>query len=253
MNLEYYKDLILVLTQKELKVRYKSSFLGYLWSILNPLFYTLIYFLAFKIVMRISIEDYTLFLICGLFPWQWLANSVSMAPMLFLSNASLIKKTNFPRETVILADVFQNMIHFIIAIPVIIVVLFIYDKIPSWSWFYGIPVLLLIQFLITYALTLAISSLNLFFRDLERITALFITLAFFTTPIFYSETMIPEEYHWLLYINPLSGLMVSWRNLFMTGGFEIRFVLRSLIAGVVVFLIGYFIYRKLRWRFAEVL
>ncbi|MCJ7481677.1 MAG: hypothetical protein MUO31_01800, partial [Thermodesulfovibrionales bacterium] len=74
-SLEYYKDLVVVLTQKELKVRYKRSFFGYLWSIANPLALALVFFVAFKIFMKIPIENYTLFLIAGLFPWQWFLNS----------------------------------------------------------------------------------------------------------------------------------------------------------------------------------
>ncbi|MCJ7747978.1 MAG: ABC transporter permease, partial [Desulfobacterales bacterium] len=142
-------DLIVVLTQKEMKVRYKSSFLGYLWSIAHPLAFALVFFIAFKIVMKIQMEDYSLFLIAGLFPWQWFSNSVNASPMVFLSNASIIKKVNFPRDIIPFAIVLQDMIHFILSIPVIVLFLFIYQKSPSLSWFYGIPLLMVIQFLMT--------------------------------------------------------------------------------------------------------
>ena len=88
----YYFDLLLALTQKEIKARYKSSFLGYLWSIANPLSLALVFFLAFKVFMKIPIENYALFLIAGLFPWQWFANSVVGSAGVYLGNASLIKK-----------------------------------------------------------------------------------------------------------------------------------------------------------------
>ncbi|MCX5635936.1 MAG: ABC transporter permease, partial [Planctomycetota bacterium] len=139
-NLEYYKDLVLVLTRKEIKVRYASSILGYLWSVANPLAISFVFYIAFKIVMRIQIEAYSLFLITGLFPWQWLSNSISVSPMIFLGNASIIKKVNFPRNVLPLVTVLQDMVHFILAIPVIIIFMFIYHKTPSWSWLYGIPI-----------------------------------------------------------------------------------------------------------------
>jgi len=104
-KIQHYIDLITVLTQKEMKVRYKSSFLGYIWSIANPLAFAFVFFIAFKVVMKIQMKDYTLFLITGLFPWQWFSNSVNMSSGMFLGNASIIKKVNFPRNIIPLAMV----------------------------------------------------------------------------------------------------------------------------------------------------
>ena len=87
-RIQHYIGLITILTQKEMKVRYKNSFLGYVWSILNPLAFAFIFFVIFKIVMRIQMENYPLFLITGLFPWQWLSNSVNASPLVFLLNAT---------------------------------------------------------------------------------------------------------------------------------------------------------------------
>jgi lipopolysaccharide transport system permease protein len=169
-RLEHYRDLIVILTQKEMKVRYKSTLFGYVWSIAHPLAFALVFFMAFKVVMRIQMEGYAVFLIAGLFPWQWLSNSVNASPMVFLVNTSLIKKVYFPRNILPLATVLQDTIHFLLSIPVIVLFLFIYHKSPSLSWIYGIPVLLFIQLLMTYGLSLMISSINLFIRDLERLT-----------------------------------------------------------------------------------
>lgn len=253
MSFEYYRDLVVVLTQKEIKVRYKSSYLGYIWSVAHPLFMTFIFYFAFGVMMRLGIENYTLFLIAGLFPWQWLTNSVNISPLLFIGNTSLIKKTNFPREAVILADVSNNMVHFLLSIPVILVFMFIYGKYPALSWIYGIPILTLIQFFLICGFSLAFASINLFFRDLERIVNLLIMALFYITPVFYSEAMVPEKYRWVLQVNPLSPLIISWRNLFMDGTMDMMTVLHAFIFGLVIFIIGYYIFRALRWRFAEVL
>jgi lipopolysaccharide transport system permease protein len=95
MKIQHSIDLIIVLTQKELKVKYKNSFLGYLWSIAHPLAFAFVFFLAFKIVMRVEVEDYALFLIAGLFPWQWFSNSVNASALVFLGNASIV---NYHRQ-----------------------------------------------------------------------------------------------------------------------------------------------------------
>jgi lipopolysaccharide transport system permease protein len=251
---EHYRDLIVILTQKEMKVRYKSTFFGYVWSVAHPLAFAFVFFTAFKVVMRIQMEGYAVFLIAGLFPWQWLSNSVNASPMVFLGNASLIKKVYFPRNILPLATVLQDMIHFLLSIPVIVLFLFIYHKLPSFSWLYGIPLLLSIQLLMTYGLSLIISSINLFVRDLERLTGIFITLLFYFTPIIYPDTMIPMRYKTLmLFANPLSSLMVSWRNLFLYGTLELSLVVTSLIYGLFVLMVGYLVYAKLSWKFAEAL
>ncbi|HPP07434.1 MAG TPA: hypothetical protein PLW88_08675, partial [Syntrophorhabdaceae bacterium] len=91
-RLQHFIDLIIVFTQKDLKVRYKNSFLGYLWSVGHPLAFAIIFYIAFKLIMRVPIENYALFLICGLFPWQWFSNSINASPMIFLGNAQIIKK-----------------------------------------------------------------------------------------------------------------------------------------------------------------
>ncbi|MBM4330468.1 MAG: ABC transporter permease [Deltaproteobacteria bacterium] len=250
---QHYIDLIIVLTQKELKVKYKSSFLGYLWSIGHPLAFALVFWVAFKVVMRIEVENYALFLIAGLFPWQWFSNSINASPTIFLGNASIIKKVNFPRNLMPFTQVFQDMIHFVLATPVIVLFLFIYHKSPSLSWLYGIPVLLIIQFLMTYGISLIVSSTNLFFRDLERLTIIFTTLLFYFTPVIYPETMIPEKYKQFINLNPLSPLMVNWRNLFLSGTLELSYLTISLGYALLSFAIGYLVYRKLSWKFAEVL
>ena len=253
LKIQHYLDLITVLTQKEIKVRYKSSFLGYLWSIVHPLAFAFVFFIAFKVVMKIQMEDYALFLIAGLFPWQWFANSVNASPMVFLGNASIIKKVNFPRNIIPFTTVLQDMIHFILSIPVIVLFLFIYHKSPSLTWLYGIPLLLGIQLFMTYGVSLMISSINLFFRDLERLTVIFMTLLFYFTPIIYPETMIPEKYKPLINLNPLAPLMVSWRKLFLNGTLEPVSLMIGLVYAIFAFMIGYLIYRKLSWKFAEVL
>lgn len=251
--IQRYTDLIVVLTQKEIKVRYKNSFLGYLWSIGNPLAFAMVFYIAFKVVMKIEMENYVVFLIAGLFPWQWFINSMNAAPRVFLENSSIIKKVNFPRNLLSFTQVLQDMIHFIFSIPVVVLFLFIHHQSISISWILGIPMLLLIQFIMTYGACLLISSINLFIRDLERLVSIFMTLFFYFTPIIYPETMIPDEYKYLINLNPVAPLIMSWRHLFLDGSIDPISILMSLFYAVLSLLIGHLVYRKLSWKFAEVL
>ena len=252
-SIQHYLDLIIVITQKELKSKYKNNVLGYFWSIAHPLAFAVVFYIAFKIVIKIPLQDYMVFLISGLFPWQWLATSVGTAPTVFLANVSIIKKVNFPRNIIPFTIVLQDMIHFVLSIPVIVLFMLIYNITPGWIWLAGIPLLLIIQFIFIYGIALAISSLNLFFRDLERLTGIFITLAFYFTPIIYPETMIPAKYVKLVNLNPLTPLMVSWRNLFLHNQLDFMQLTISAAYALLFLTIGLIIYKKLSWKFAEVL
>ncbi len=251
-RLGYYRDLVAVLTQKELKVRYKGSFLGYLWSIANPLAFALVFFVVFKVVMRVGIPDYPLFLIAGLFPWHWFQNSVNGSANAFIGNASLVKKLNFPRLIIPLTGVLDDLIHFLLSIPVIVFFLLLYGKGPAASWLYGVPLLILAQFILIYGIALAVSSINVFFRDLERLVALLTMLLFYVTPIIYSETMIPQGFEALVTLNPLATLTIAWRRLLLDGSLDLASLLWTAAYGVAALGIGALVYRTTKARFAEV-
>jgi len=256
-NFGNYRDLVFVLTQKEIKVRYKNHFLGYLWSIANPLAFTLVFYVAFVIVMRVKIPEYPyydLFLVAGLFPWQWFSNSVSASAGSFIGNASIVKKVNFPRNVLPLATVLQDMFHFVLSIPVIVAFMAFYKQAPSISWFYGIPLLLAIHAAFTYGIALIVSSLNLFFRDVEKLVVILMMLLFYMTPIIYSGSMMPQKYgFWMKFFNPLAPLIMSWRKLFLDGVVVPRYIAASAVTSLIALGVGCLFYRKLSPRFAEVL
>ncbi|MBD3882867.1 ABC transporter permease [Phormidium tenue FACHB-886] len=252
-NWENYRDLLLVLVQKELKVRYNNKLLGYLWSIANPLASALIYYIAFRLFMRVNIENYPVVLISGVFPWQWMTNAVGSAPNLFVGNSTIIKKVNFPKQIVPLSAGLNHMIHFIVSIPVIILFLYIFGQSPSISWLYGVPILLFIQFVMIYGLTLFLASINVFLRDLERLTNILLHFTFYVTPILYPLEHIPPRYRELLVFNPFGPLMVSWRELILNGKLEPLYLLIGLGYAMLFWAIGSLVYRKLVWKFAEVI
>ena len=127
-----YYDLIFVLVEKDLKTRYKSSFLGYLWSLGMPLMQALIFSFVFKIIMRFQIENYTIFLLLGLFLWQWMNNSILSSPHTYILNASIIKKVHFERGILSLSVVILELFHFLLTLPVILV--FIYFSNIELTW-----------------------------------------------------------------------------------------------------------------------
>jgi lipopolysaccharide transport system permease protein len=250
---EYLRDLIVVLTEKDIKGRYKNSWLGYAWSVLNPLAFATVYYFAFGVFMRVQITDYPLFLVAGLFPWQWINHSMSAAPNIFVANATLLKKVKFARHVLVASTVLSDGLHFLMSLPVILVFLTFYHVSPTWLWLVGVPVLTAIQLVMVYGMSLLIATLNLFFRDLDRLTLLAMSFLFFLTPIAYTSTMIPEEYQRWVYLNPITPMIVNWQQLFLTGTLSASGVLLSAAMAGVIATIGYATYAKLAPKFAEVI
>ncbi len=252
-SLGYLFDLATVITEKELKVRYKSSFFGYLWSIANPLLFAMIYYFIFKLIMRVQIPNYTIFIITGLFPWQWFASSTTNSLYAFIANAQIIKKTVFPRSVIPLSNVMMECLHFLCTIPVIIVFLYVYDMRPTLNWLWGVPLIGIGQMIMTFGIALMLSTLNLFFRDLERFVTLGIMLLFYCTPILYAGDMIPEKYRFLVDYNPLANMVLSWRDLFMNGVLNYQDIGFLYLYGIAFLLVGSWIFNSLKYRFAEIL
>ena len=256
----YYRDLIWVLVAKELKLRYHSTAFGYLWSLLNPLAFAAIYFVVFTLFMNIprsgDMVHYALFLITGLFSWQWFANSATSSNYFFLDNRSLIKKIRFPRHFLVVAGVLNDMIHFVISIPVIVAFMLYYHVYPSAAWIVLLPLMVIVQFFFTTGVALMLASCNLFFRDLERMTLICVQGWFFLTPVIYSVSMIPDRYRWAVwwdvYANPMAPIIICWREMFLHGTAPPAVVVAACGWAAAAFAVGWWIYRSLQWRFAEI-
>ena len=234
----YYRDLVWVLVAKELKLRYRNTVLGYAWSVLNPLAFAMVFFVVFKIFMRIPVPNYTLYLITGLFPWQWFANSVTASNYFFLDNSSLIKKVKFPRYFLVVAGVLNDLIHFAFSIAVIVVFMIFYHKVPALNWIVLLPFLVLVQFLLTMGIALFVASCNLFFRDLERLAGVVVMLWFYATPVIYPVDMIPQRLKWATFANPMAPLIICWRSLFMGTPLSFFYLGQAAAWAVLIFMVG---------------
>lgn len=250
---ENYRDLLFVLVEKEMQVRYHNKGLGYLWSVANPLANAFVFYIAFKVMMRVNIEDYTLVLMAGIFPWQWFSNCVNSAPRIFVGNSTLIKKVRFPRNILPLSMILNNLIHFLLSVPVIVILLIFFQESVAWQWIYGIPILSIVTLIMVYGISVFVGTLNLFFRDLERLTGILMQFAFYLTPIIYTEDMIPPEYAHFIYLSPIAPLMINWRRMFLYGTMDLKYLLASILYGLLFLAIGQWVYNKLSWKFGEVI
>jgi lipopolysaccharide transport system permease protein len=252
-TLVYYRDLILVLLGKEFKVRYKSTFVGYAWSVMHPLVLALIFFMLFHVVVKlVSVREYALYLIAGLFPWQWIANTATTAAFYFLGNSSLIKKVRFHRATLVLAGVLNESAHFVISIPVILGFMLYYGHAPRVEWLWMLPLLTLVQLVMTFGMGLLIATANLFFRDLERLVTLAMHLLFYATPIVYPAERVPPEYEWILFANPFASMVMCWQGLFYHANVPMVHLGMAVCWAALMLAVGLAVYAKNVWRFAEI-
>jgi len=245
------------LVARELKARYRGSVLGFLWSFVNPLLLLLIYNFVFTKVMPGArgegLDPYALFLFCGLLPWTWFSSSLLDSANVLIAGGNLIRKVMFPAEVLPIVTVFAGLVHYCLGLVVLAAFFAYYGRpivSPDLLW---LPVIVLVQLVLTVGLALLIAALTVHFRDLRDLLANLITLWFFGTPIIYPLSRAPESARWLLNLNPFTHLAVSYQEvLFRAEPFTAwRRLLAVGAASIVVFLFGYFVFDRLRDTLAE--
>ena len=257
-RLTRYRGLIQSLVARELKARYRGSVLGFFWSFINPLLLLLVYSFVFSYVMPAAhderIEPYALFMFCGILPWTWFSSSLLESSNVLIAGGNLIKKVLFPAEILPIVAVLSNMMHFFFGLPILLAFLVWFRPtitIVEVLWF---PVVVAVQLLFTLGLSLLLSALTVHFRDIKDILSNLLTLWFFATPIIYPMHLAPGTISkTVLNANPFSHFAVAYQEiLFYDGPFgHWRWLLAVAAGSVLLFLLGYFLFDRLRDSFAE--
>ena len=250
-NLYNYRELLKSNIKKEIRGKYKGSFLGVLWSFINPLLQVAVYPIVFPYIMRIQQDHYLQYLIIGIIPWTFFTTVITQGMITVRMNAGIIKKVYFPREILPISVTLSGLVNFFISC--IIIVLFCVFGGLGISWhILLLPLIALIQFIFTLGLVFGLSAINIYIKDTEYIVQFLINMLFYGTPILYSTELFPEKMRWLLYANPLTELIEAYRDIFMFHKLPGANGMMYLI-GITIFLfgLGYFIFRKLEKGFAE--
>jgi ABC-type polysaccharide/polyol phosphate export permease len=252
-----YRGLIQTLVARDLKARYRGSVLGFFWSFINPLLLLLIYSFVFTTVLpgihSPDMEPYALFMFCGILPWTWFSSSLLESSGTLIAGGNLIKKVLFPAEVLPIVTVLANMVHFFLGLPILALFL-IYSRRPldpvELLWF---PVIVLVQLVLTIGLALLVSALTVHFRDIKDLLGNLLTLWFFATPIIYPMQQAPENMRWVLNLNPMAHLAISYQEvLFYVGPHgHWRWLTTLAVIAALVFFAGYFVFDRLRDSFAE--
>src|SRR3990172_5167909 len=185
-------ELLYLLTRRDLKLRYQDTVLGFFWTAAKPLLFGLVVWFALRKVLKVETDvPYHLFLLSALLPWTWFQASITFATPLFANNGSLVKKVPFPSYVLPLATISNNMIHFVLSLPVLIIFLLVDGRVPGPEWLLGVPLLLLIELALMTGLALFLSAMDVHFRALEPLVEVVLNLLFYGTPILYPLASAP--------------------------------------------------------------
>jgi lipopolysaccharide transport system permease protein len=256
-QLPRYRGLIQSLVARELKARYRGSVLGFFWSFVNPLLLLTIYTFVFTKILPgadKNLEPFAVFMFSGLLPWTWFSASLLEGSGSLISGGNLIKKVLFPAEVLPIVSVLSNMVHFFLGLLILAAFMIYNQHFPDWGDMIWFPVVVLVQLVFTIGLTLLLAALTVHFRDIRDLLANLITLWFFATPIIYYYKMDSvQSFRKFFNYNPFYHFAVSYQELlFFPGPFGHLRWLPALAAGsIVVFLIGYWVFDRLRDSFAE--
>lgn len=260
-ELARYRNLIGTLALRELKARYKRSVLGFLWSLLNPLGMMIVFTVVFSVILPSRIENYPIFLMCGLLPWNFFSSGIMVSINSVAGNADLVKKVYFPREILPISSVLANLVNFLLGLTVLFAVLIVFrSHFSPWLWL--LPLVILIQTCFLLGVTLFLSTLNVYYRDTLMIMDVVLLAWFFLTPVVYSIDQLPRTYqllgmsldlHRLMYIlNPMASLVAAYRDLLYWGyRTDIDFFLRTALTAFAVLMFGYWFFVRFSPEFGE--
>jgi lipopolysaccharide transport system permease protein len=246
-----FKYLIYNLVLRDLKVKYKGSTLGFLWSLLNPLLMIAVYTVAFKYVIKIRIESFAIFLFSALLPWNFLSSGLSMGVTSITENTNLVKKVYFPREVLPLSIVLVNLFHFCLTFLVLVPAMLFFHITPGFAFFF-LVVIIFFQTLFVLGLTLLVAALNVYYRDVKHFLEVVLNLWFWMTPIIWSLDLVPEEFRTFVYFNPFTPFVKAYRDIILHGKMpSLIITLAVIVIAILFFLLGSLVFQKKQRRFAE--
>lgn len=249
-----YRELLFVLTQRDIKVRYKQTVLGIAWAVIQPVLTMILFSIIFGKVAKIPSDGlpYPIFVYAGLLPWTFFGNAISQSSSSLIGSSQLVSKVYFPRLIIPLSSVGSGLIDFAVS-GVILLLLMLWYGI-GWSLhLLAVPLLVFAVIFTALGVGTLLSALTVSYRDFRYIIPFMVQFWMYATPVVYPASMFPEKWQWILYINPMAGLIEGFRSAFLNQPFDWQGISISLAVSVLIFLAGVMYFEKVERRFADII
>jgi lipopolysaccharide transport system permease protein len=253
-ELYHYRELLLVLTTRDVRVRYKQTALGICWALLQPLANMLLFTIIFGRLAKLPSDDfpYPIFVFAGLLPWTFFANSISSSAESIVGASTLITRVYFPRIIIPLASVCTALVDFAIAFVILLVLMLFYDV--EWSINLLLtPILIMALAFTALGVGTILAAMNVSYRDFRYLVPFGVQFWMFASPVVYPSSMIPEKWQWLYHLNPISGVIDGFRSVFLGSPFDWLTLSISMSASIGIFLFGVTLFERAERRFADVI
>jgi homopolymeric O-antigen transport system permease protein len=252
VSLYTYRELLKGLVFKDLKLKYRGSVFGFVWSLVNPLLMIIVYTIAFAFILRIRNERFVFYLMLGQLSWTFFASSAAMSTGAIVDNGGLIRSVFFPRAILPVATVLFNLAQYLLTAAVFLPAMLLWYRVPLSAPMLTFPVFLALQTLFTIGVALILSTLTAFFRDVKHLLEVALAMLFWLTPIIYELAQVPERLRLLVLLGPVSPFIVAYQNMFFYQSWPEQTVwVLAGIYGVGTFMIGSSLFLAFENRFTE--
>lgn len=250
-DLYNYRELLKTSVQKDIGGKYKHSFLGVLWSFINPLLQIAVYAIIFPLIIKNNIPNYTVYMVCGLIPWNFFSTVLNRSTWVMVENGNIIKKVYFPRAILPFSLVLSETVNFLISSLIMLAFTLAYGM-GLTKYFLIYPIIVIVQDVLMMGIAFILSAVTVYMRDIEHFIGVLLQLFMYATPVVYSADSIPESFKWILRINPMTYVIDGYRDILYYQQLPNMKVLGILfIIGIALSFLGYYIFQHLQKRFAE--
>ncbi len=249
-----YRELLWVLTMRDIKVRYKQTVLGASWAIIRPVLTMVIFSVVFGQLAKLPSDGfpYPVFVYAGLLPWLFFANAISTSGQSLVGSANLVSKVYFPRLIIPLSSVGAGLIDLLISTGVLLL-LMIWYGVPLTLNLLAAPLLLVGVVFAALGVGTLLSALTVAYRDFTHLTPFMVQIWLYITPVIYPVSMVPKDWQWVMFLNPMTGLVEAFRAAFLGKAFDLTGIAISFAVALIIFLIGVAYFERVERRFADII
>jgi ABC-2 type transport system permease protein len=249
-----YRTMIRSLVHKDLRGRYQASVLGFLWTFIVPLCQLAVYTVVFSIILKSTVEKFYLYLFVALIPWNFFSSCLTGGSSCIIQQQSLVNKIYFPREVIPVAYVTSSFVNMLYCEIVVFLVALLSGVAFNPLGLLCLPLVMAVEYILALGITMIMSSINVYFRDLEHILGIISMAWMFMTPIMYDLSIVPANLMWIFKLNPMTSIVTAYRDILYAGSVPSLGTLGvSLGMGIIFLVVGFAVFGKLKKRFSEVM